>query len=313
MANPQLEDGFTQIANEILERICAAGLNGQEISVMLLVARFSYGMLKQKCVAMPIDEIANYLEIDRSVVSRLLKNMEDKNLVTCVHKRRGRLPAEYSLQKDWSLWKCKRKRTWPRLFGKKEALTQGSLSCMHDATQDLPICNTKGPNLQHKPCEFATQRGQICNTDDRESRTSVQSAGPPIKDKEIKDKNPPNPKGERGGSVGDLDQPQEKDRRKKLAKALLAITGILPSAKDLNRVESVFRTQTPTGWAEATWRKHCRMVVDELLRAVVIEHQNGAPYATVYGIACSRSVSRLQADAYIPHHYEGDHDHDESA
>jgi len=39
MANPQIEDGYTRIANEILENLIAFDLSGQEVRVALFVIR----------------------------------------------------------------------------------------------------------------------------------------------------------------------------------------------------------------------------------------------------------------------------------
>lgn len=48
MANPQKENGYTQIANEILEHLSLAGINGSEYRILLVVIRKTYGFQKKK-------------------------------------------------------------------------------------------------------------------------------------------------------------------------------------------------------------------------------------------------------------------------
>ena len=47
MANPQLENGFTRIANEILEALSKAELSGSEFRLAIAILRFTYGMQKK--------------------------------------------------------------------------------------------------------------------------------------------------------------------------------------------------------------------------------------------------------------------------
>ena len=48
MANPQKENGFTPIANELLEQIIASGLNGNEMAVTFFIIRKTYGFQKKQ-------------------------------------------------------------------------------------------------------------------------------------------------------------------------------------------------------------------------------------------------------------------------
>lgn len=46
MASPQKENGFTPLANELVEALCKPGINGSEYRVLLLVIRKTYGYQK---------------------------------------------------------------------------------------------------------------------------------------------------------------------------------------------------------------------------------------------------------------------------
>ncbi|NMA65089.1 MAG: replication protein [Clostridiaceae bacterium] len=48
MKGPQLEDGFTRIANEILERISKITLNGTQFRILMVVWRYTYGFNRKE-------------------------------------------------------------------------------------------------------------------------------------------------------------------------------------------------------------------------------------------------------------------------
>lgn len=96
MASPQKENGFTSIANEILEHLSQPGINGSEYRVLIFLLRKTYGFHKktdkislsqfQKGTGM---KRANVVETIKSlVVKRLL--LKEKNL--------------YSFNKNWEQW-----------------------------------------------------------------------------------------------------------------------------------------------------------------------------------------------------------------
>lgn len=97
MAKPQLENGHTQIANEILERLAKTHLSPNQWQVMLCVIRKTYGFHKK------VDYIANFQIMEatglcKAVVSRCLKGLDDMNIIT----RKGKC---IGFQKDWERWK----------------------------------------------------------------------------------------------------------------------------------------------------------------------------------------------------------------
>ena len=48
MANPQKEDGYTAIANDIMDALIASELSGQDFKVSLLIIRKTYGFNKSE-------------------------------------------------------------------------------------------------------------------------------------------------------------------------------------------------------------------------------------------------------------------------
>ena len=97
MAKPELEDGYTQIAHEILEKLARMPLSPNQWRVLLVIIRKTYGFHKK------VDYIANFQIVEatglcKAVVSRCLKQLNDAQLIT----RRGKY---IGFQKDWERWR----------------------------------------------------------------------------------------------------------------------------------------------------------------------------------------------------------------
>ena len=96
MASPQLEDGHTRIANEILESLMRIYLPANQWQVLMCIIRKTYGFRKK------VDWIANCQIVEatglvKSTVSRALKGLEKRGLIT----RKGK---SIGFQKDWEQW-----------------------------------------------------------------------------------------------------------------------------------------------------------------------------------------------------------------
>jgi len=97
MAHPQLENGHTRIANEVLEHLIRVHLSPNQWQVLLCIIRKTYGFNKK------VDYIANFQIVEatglgKEVVSRCLRGLTDMNLLNRNKKHIG-------IQKDWELWK----------------------------------------------------------------------------------------------------------------------------------------------------------------------------------------------------------------
>ena len=97
MAKPQLENGHTQIANEILEHLMRIHLSANQWRVLMCIIRKTYGFHKK------VDYIANFQIVEatglcKAVVSRTLKGLSYLNVIT----RKGKY---IGFQKDWEAWK----------------------------------------------------------------------------------------------------------------------------------------------------------------------------------------------------------------
>jgi len=81
MANPQCENGYTKIANEILEALIRADLSGQELRITLLVLRKTYGFNK-KYDFISLSQMAKALGCLKVRCAQVVKNLESMKILT---------------------------------------------------------------------------------------------------------------------------------------------------------------------------------------------------------------------------------------
>lgn len=97
---PQVEDGFTMIANELLEAILAGDFTQREQSVILSVIRKTYGYGK-KTDDMSASQIAALCHVPRQHVATTLVNLATRNVIT---KTPGKYGSIIGIQKNYRKW-----------------------------------------------------------------------------------------------------------------------------------------------------------------------------------------------------------------
>jgi phage replication O-like protein O len=78
--NPQKEDGYTPIANELLEAILKADFSKRQLLIIMTVARMTYGYSK-KSDALSGWQIASMTNLDRSDVSKTINELVNLNVL----------------------------------------------------------------------------------------------------------------------------------------------------------------------------------------------------------------------------------------
>jgi len=102
MANPQIEEGYTKIANEILEALALNRLSGQEIQIVFVVLRKTYGFNKSED-EISLSQFSDCTGINRPKIVVLLKGLIGKKILTVTQKDTSQIKT-YKFQKDHSLW-----------------------------------------------------------------------------------------------------------------------------------------------------------------------------------------------------------------
>lgn len=79
--NPQLENGYTKVANEILEKLAKTRLSSYEWQVIMAIFRKTYGFSKKEDW-IANSQLCNLTGIHKAHISRTVKKLKDKNIVT---------------------------------------------------------------------------------------------------------------------------------------------------------------------------------------------------------------------------------------
>jgi phage replication O-like protein O len=109
MANPQKENGNTQIANELLEAIVRSGLNGTELSVVFHIIRKTYGWNKTED-QISISQFLNAIPVSKPTLCAALKVLQLVRIIKLVKKGNSKLSSNvYQLNKDYESWQLVKK------------------------------------------------------------------------------------------------------------------------------------------------------------------------------------------------------------
>ncbi len=80
MKTPQIEDGYTRIANDLLDAFVAYRLSGEEMKVLLFIMRKTYGYKKTNDY-IALSQFVDATDMKKSNVVRAIKKLVDKNIV----------------------------------------------------------------------------------------------------------------------------------------------------------------------------------------------------------------------------------------
>jgi len=103
MANPQIENGHTRIANELLEAIFKYVTNPTWLRLSLVIIRLTYGWQRKEVIS-NIKSFSKLVRMTEEYVKTSLVEMELEHMVVLEFKN----PREFkvSINKDYEQWKC---------------------------------------------------------------------------------------------------------------------------------------------------------------------------------------------------------------
>ncbi len=149
MANPQKENGYTAIANEIFKQICKLKLNGTQHRLIMAIWRATYGF-KKKEHELSLSYLATYINSHCNVIGRELKNLQKMQIIKIVDnpiKNHSRL---LSFNKNYDEWGINQS------VDPTEQLTQ-------------PIsCNSTNQSVDSRPNQSVDQKRNIINKNKKE-------------------------------------------------------------------------------------------------------------------------------------------------
>jgi phage replication O-like protein O len=110
MANPQLEDGYTPIANEILDALARIRVPGCARQVLDVIIRKTYGWGK-KADRISLSQLSEATRLSRVYVVKARHTLEQMNLIKLGVTQKGNgTETTYWFNKDYETWKVLPKR-----------------------------------------------------------------------------------------------------------------------------------------------------------------------------------------------------------
>lgn len=99
--SPQTGNGYTRIANELLEVKTRTRISGEENQIWEVIIRQTYGYNKKRDV-IALSQFVSKTGMNKSAVCRAIKKLLDKNMII---KKDNASLVTYGIQKDYDRWK----------------------------------------------------------------------------------------------------------------------------------------------------------------------------------------------------------------
>ena len=134
MANPQLKNGHTRIANEIFEQMMKTNLNGTQFRLVMAIWRYTYGF-QRKTNEMSVNFLAKTINAGRTQVIRELTALIDRKIVKVIEigSKGARI---MSFNKNYKEWEEKERSEAPVPFPVKETECKKKTSIKNKYDED---------------------------------------------------------------------------------------------------------------------------------------------------------------------------------
>ena len=103
MAKPQLGNGYTPIANELLEKVYQLKLNGTQFKIIMCIWRFTYGF-SRKDHELSESFISSAIDTDKRQVRRELNNLIKLNIIVVTREATFTSTRKIKFNKYYTEW-----------------------------------------------------------------------------------------------------------------------------------------------------------------------------------------------------------------
>jgi len=143
MANPQRENGYTAISNEIMEALAKIRIAGEARQMLDVIIRKTYGFNKRQDT-IPTFQFKKLTDLSNMAIHKAREKLNNMNLIT-ITKKGNSQDLTYSFQKDYEKWKP---------LPKKVSVTQKGNRCypkrLKTVTKKVYNIQKKENNIQKK-------------------------------------------------------------------------------------------------------------------------------------------------------------------
>lgn len=109
MAAPKIENGFTRLANELLEAIIAEPFSGQDLRIIFSVARRTYGWNKSEDY-ISLSQFVKATGMTTTRCSQVINRLVGSKVISLIDKRGLRGTKKYRINKNYEEWTLSNKR-----------------------------------------------------------------------------------------------------------------------------------------------------------------------------------------------------------
>jgi phage replication O-like protein O len=156
MANPQKENGYTPISNEIMEALAKTRISGEARQVLDVIIRQTYGYNK-KIDWITTSQFKEATGLSNMAVYKARKKLKEMNIITISQKGDSQY-LNYCLQKNYHSW---------LLSPKKKVSTK----------KDIPL-SQKGDRLSPKKVTNSLPKSETLKTKDNTTIDNIQKTYP---------------------------------------------------------------------------------------------------------------------------------------
>ncbi len=90
MANPQIENGYMALANEITEALAGIRIPGEQVQCLWVIFRKTYGWKKKKD-GIALSQFVLMTGMKKQAAHRALKNLKEKRIILVSNMNKGNL------------------------------------------------------------------------------------------------------------------------------------------------------------------------------------------------------------------------------
>jgi len=151
MSNPQKENGYTPIANELMEKLGRYRISGQEWQILIVVLRQTWGWQKKED-EISLSQFVEKTEMDRSSCVRAIRKLVTKKLLSS-DKKVTTYANKYRFNKDYGQWTASDKKV---TRGDKKVTGGGDNLVYRGVTKESHTkeTNTKETNTKERYTSF---------------------------------------------------------------------------------------------------------------------------------------------------------------
>lgn len=146
MPGPQLEDGFTMIANELYDALIGIRISGEENQCLRMIIRKTYGWGKKEDI-ISLSQFTTATGMRKQHVVRSINKLKDKNMI--VTKKGNDGNVTYCVNKHYGKW---------RALPKKVTLPKMVIGVTKNGDMPLPILEHSLPIVEERKIKETKER-----------------------------------------------------------------------------------------------------------------------------------------------------------